>query len=252
MDKIQRQVLSKQETDSVYIISTNLIEIINKLKNKEVTPKDITVSLDYLKKEAIEEKTLTENDEFDIFGGMIQDSSKVSKINNKKHREIAKDKFAILDINKTTKQIEYKLTLQKVIENVKTALEKVVISEDLPVYKAMQDRLLDENEINIFDINPEKEMKEVIKQKESKINFYKIHLKQGLNAVSFTNCIFYDNQNKTLPVGQDLSTKILVDVSKLNMELKGKSTFKMVDFENENEDFSTIKIKTITVFEYEV
>lgn len=252
MDKIQRQVLSKQETDSVYIISTNLIEIINKLKNKEVTPKDITASLDYLKKEAIEEKTLTENDEFDIFGGMIQDSSKVSKINNKKHREIAKDKFTILDINKTTKQIEYKLALQKVIENVKTALEKVVISEDLPVYKAMQDRLLDENEINIFDINPEKEMKEVIKQKESKINFYKIHLKQGSNAVSFTNCIFYDNQNKTLPVGQDLSTKILVDVSKLNMELKGKSTFKMVDFENENEDFSTIKIKTITVFEYEV
>ena len=252
MDKRQRQALSKQETDSVYITSTNLIEMINKLKKKEVVPKEVTASLNQLKKEAIEEKTLTENDEFDIFGGMVQDSSKVSKINNKKHREIAKDKFAILDINKTTKQMEYKLALQKVIENVKTALEKVVISEDLPVYKAMQDTLLDENEINVFDINPEMEMKEAMKQKESKINFYKIHLKQGSNAVSFTNCIFYDNQNKTLPVGQDLSTKILVDVSNLNMELKGKSTFKMVDFEKDNEDFSTIKIKTITVFEYEV
>lgn len=252
MDKIQRQALSKQETDSVYIISTNLIEIINQLKKKEVEPKDITASLKQLKKEAIEEKTLTESDEFDIFGGMIQDSSKVSKINNRKHREIAKDKFAILDINKTTKQMEYKRALQRVIENVKTALEKVVISEDLPVYKAMQDRLLDDKEINVFDINPEAEMKEAIKQKESKINFYKIHLKQGSNAVSFTNCIFYDNQNKTLPIGQDLSTKILVDVSNLNMELKEKSTFKMVDFEKDNEDFSTIKIKTITVFEYEV
>ena len=63
--------------------------------------------------------------------------------------------------------------------------------------------------------------------------------------------IFYDNQNKTLPIGQDLSTKILVDVSKLDMKLKGKSSFKMVDFEKDNEDFSTIKIKTITVFEYE-
>ncbi len=251
MDKIQRQALSKQETDSIYIISTDLIEMINKLKNKEVAPKDVTANLNQLKKQAIEEKTLTENDEFDIFGGMIQDSSKVSKINNKKHREIAKDKFAILDINKTTKQMEYKLALEKVIENVKTALEKVVISEDLPVYKAIQDKVLDENEINVFDLNPEAEMKEVIQKKESKINFYKIHLKQGSNAISFTNCIFYDNQNKTLPIGQDLSTKILVDVSKLDMKLKGKSSFKMVDFEKDNEDFSTIKIKTITVFEYE-
>ena len=251
MDKIQRQALSKQETDSIYIISTDLIEMINKLKNKEVVPKDVTANLNQLKKQAIEEKTLTENDEFDIFGGMIQDSSKVSKINNKKHREIAKDKFSILDINKTTKQMEYKLALEKVIENVKTALEKVVISEDLPVYKAIQDKVLDENEINVFDMNPEAEMKEVIQEKESKINFYKIHLKQGSNAISFTNCIFYDNQNKTLPIGQDLSTKILVDVSKLDMKLKGKSSFKMVDFEKDNEDFSTIKIKTITVFEYE-
>lgn len=251
MDKIQRQVLSKQETDSIYITSTNLIEIINKIKNKEIESKDITASLNKLKKEAIQEKTLTESDEFDIFGGMVQDLSKVSTINNKKHRELAKDKFAILDINKSTKQLGYKLALEKVIENVKTALKKVVISEDLPVYKAMQDKILDEKEINIFDINPETEIKNIIKQDKSKINFYKINLKQGSSAISFTNCIFYDNQNKTLPIGQDLSTKILVDVSKLNMELKEKYSFKMVDFEKENEDFSPITIKTITVFEYE-
>ena len=251
MDKIQRQALSKQETDSIYITSTNLLEIINKIKCKDIESKDITASLNKLKKEAIQEKTLTESDEFDIFGGMVQDLSKVSSINNKKHRELAKDKFAILDINKSTKQLGYKLALEKVIENVKTALKKVVIAEDLPVYKAMQDKVLDEKEINIFDINPETEMKDIIQQKKSKINFYKINLKQGSSAISFTNCIFYDNQNKTLPIGQDLSTKILVDVSKLNMELKEKYSFKMVDFEKQNEDFSPITIKTVTVFEYE-
>lgn len=251
MDKIQRKALSKPETDSVYITSTNLIEIVNRVKNNEVTPKDITASLNDLKKEAIQEKILTQEDEFDIFGGIAQDRSKVSKIHNKKHREIAKDKFTILDISKTTKQIGYKLSLEKVIENVKTALEKVVICEDLPVYKAMHDKLLDDKEINVFDMNPEAEMKVAIKQGKSKINFYKINLKQGANAISFTNCIFYDNQNKTLPIGQDLSTKILVDVSKLNMKLKGKSSFKMVDFEKEKDDFSPLTIKTIHVFEYE-
>lgn len=252
MDKVQRKELSKQETDSLYIISTELLEIVNKVKNNTVLRKDISASLNNLKKEAIEEKTLTENDEFDIFGGMIQDSSKVSKINNQKHRELPKDKFSILDISKTTKQIGYKLALEKVVENVRTALKKVVITEDLPVYKAFQDNnLLDAQEINVFDMNPETEMKEAIKQKKGDINFYKLHLKEGTNAVSFTNCIFYDNQNKTLPIGQDLSTKILVDISKLNMDLKEKTSFKMVDFEGDNEDFSPIKIKTIKVFEYE-
>lgn len=249
MDKIQRKALTKQETDSIYITSTNLIDILNRVKNNEVVPKDVTASLREMKKEAIEEKALTEADDFDIFGGMAQDMSKVSKIKNKRHREIAKDKFSILDITKATKPIGYKLALENVIENVKTALKKVVVSEDLPVYKAIQDELLDEKQINVFDINPEAEMKEAIRQGKSKINFYKINLKRGANAISFTNNIFYDNQNKTLPIGQDLSTKILVDVAKLNMELKEKTSFKMVDLEKNN-DFSTIIIKTIRVFEY--
>ena len=57
----------------------------------------------------IQGKSLSENEEFDIFGGIIQDSTKVSKIKNKKHRELAKDKFNILEINKNTKQIGFKL-----------------------------------------------------------------------------------------------------------------------------------------------
>ncbi len=253
MDRVQRKELSKAETDSIYIASTNLIDILNKVKNNEVLPKEIVGSLNDLKKEAIEEKTLTEKDEFDIFGGIVQDMSKVSTINNKKHRELAKDKFSILDINKTTKQIGYKLALENIIENVKKALEKVVVSEDLPVYKAMPDKLLDDKEFNVFNINPEEEMQEIIKEdKSTKINFYKINLKRGVHAISFTNSIFYDNQNKTLPVGQDLSTRILVDVAKLDMKSKEKASFKIVDFEKQKDEFSSIKIKTIRVFEYDV
>lgn len=250
MDKIQRRVLSKSQTDSLYIASTNLLDMLNRVKANDVAQKDMTASLNALKKEAKQEKILTENDEFDIFGGISQDSSKVSKIKDKKHRELPKDKFSILDINKNTKSIGYKLTLERVIENIKVALGNVVISEDLPVYKAMGDKLLDEKEINVFDMNPEAEMKEAIKQEKDNINFYKIYLKQGSSAISFTNCIFYDNQNKTLPIGQDLSTKILVDVSKLNREVKEQTTFKIVDFDKEKDDFSSIIIKTVHVFEY--
>ena len=105
---------------------------------------------------------------------------------------------------------------------------------------------------NIFNINPENEIAEAIKREGSKVNFYKLNLKEGSNAISFTNCIFYDNQNKTLPIGQDLSTKMLVDVSNLVLKLKSKNTFKLAELEDEKDDFSKINVKTVTVFEFDV
>ena len=251
MDKMQRKNLTKEETDSLYITTTNLLQLLNKIKTNEFQPKDIDNSLKEMKKEAIEEKTLSEDEEFDIFGGMLQDTTKVSKIKNKKHRELSKDKFNILEISKNTKQIGYKLSLENVINNVKEALTKVVVPEDISVYKAIPDDKIDDRQINIFDINPENEIATAIRTEENKINFYKINLKEGTNDISYTNCIFYDNQNKTLPLGQDLSTKILVDISKLDLLLKNKTGFKIVEFENKNDDFSKIIIKTVDVFEFD-
>lgn len=252
MDKVQRKNLSKEETDSIYITTTNVLDILNKVKNNDVSPKEIENSLKELKKEAIEEKTLKSSEEFDIFGGIAQDTTKVSKIGNKKHREMHKDKFNILDINKNTRPIGYKLSLEKVIGRIKKALEKVVVTDELSVYKAITDEKLDGSKINIFDINPEKEIEQALLMDSNKINFYRIKLKKGTNAINYTNCIFYDNQNKTLPVGQDLSSKILIDISKLELKIKKKDTFKMLQMEDEKDDFSKINIKTINVFEYEV
>ena len=251
IDKMQRKNLSKEETDSIYITTTEILPLLNKIKMNDFQPKDIENALKDIKKEAVEEKTLSEKEEFDIFGGMLQDPTKVSKINNKKHRELPKDKFNILEISKNTKQIGFKMSLENVISNIKTALTKIVIPEDVPVYKAIIDDKIDDRKINVFDINPENEINRAIKDENSKINFYKINLKEGTNIVSYTNCIFFDNQNKTLPVGQDLSTNILVDVSRLNLTLKNKSSFKIVKFENKHDDFSKVEIKTVNVFEFD-
>lgn len=252
MDKIQRRVLTKDETDSLFLLSTNVEGILNKVKNNEFAPKDIENSLKELKKEAKEEKMLTADEEFDIFGGIVQDRTKISIINNKKHREIAKNKFNILEINKNMKQLGYKLTLEKVVDNIKNAIQKVVVVDDLPIYKAIIDGKLENNNMNLFNINEEFELKDIVKKEGNKINLYKINLKKGINAISYTNIIFYDNQNKTLPVGQDLSTKILVDISKLQLEQKNKKEFHMVHFEEKNNDFSKINIKTVNVCEYDI
>lgn len=251
MDKMQRKILEKEATDSIYITATNLLELLNKIKINEFSPKDVETALKEMKKEAVKEKTLSENEEFDIFGGIVQDRTKVSKIKNKKHREMPKDKFNILEISKNTKQIGFKMSLENVITNVKAALTKIVIPEDIPVYKAIVEDRLDDRKLNVFNLNPEKEIEENIKKESGKINFYKVNLKEGTNAISYTNSIFYDNQNKTLPIGQDLSTKLLVDITKIDLNLKNKTSFKVVEFEDEKDDFSKVNIKTVTVFEFD-
>ena len=93
-------------------------------------------------------------------------------------------------------------------------------------------------------------MKKIIEQEGNKINLYRIQLKKGINAISYTNIIFYDNVNKTLPLGQDLSTNVLIDVSKLNLNLIRKAEFNIVQFENKNDDFSNINIKHVKVYEF--
>ena len=252
MDQIERKALTKSETDSIYLTTTDILPLLNKVKNNEVLPKEIENNLKELKKEAQEENVLHEIEEFDIFGGMSQDATKVSKIANKNHREIAKDKFNILEINKNTKQIGYKLALETVVDNIKKALDKVVIIDDLPVYKILDNEKLEPKDINIFNINPENEIHENIKDKGNKFNLYKINIKRGMNGISYTNIIFYDNQNKTLPIGQNISTKILVDLSKVDLKLINRTLFKMTEIEDEKDDFSKVNVKTFQVFEYDV
>lgn len=250
LDRMQRKNLSKEEIDATFIASTNVVEILNKIKTNNIMPEDIEKSLKEIKKEAIDEKSLAE--EYDIFGNLIEDNTKVKKIKNKKHRELPRDKYNILDVNKNTKQIGYKLTLQSIIKNVTSALEKGVIPENLPVYKAVLDDKLNNKEINVFNINPEEEIKDAMVEDGNKINLYKINVKEGTNGVAFTNIIFYDNQNKTLPLGMDLSTKLILNTAKLHLNLLSKKTFKVAKLEDEKDDFSEVLVKDVEVYEYEI
>ena len=258
-DKILRKTLSQEETDAIYITTTNVIDILNKIKTNDLLPKDIDNSLKQIKKEAIEEKTLIEDEEFDIFGGTA-DSTKVSKIKNNKHRELAKDKFKILEISKNTKQIGYKLTLEQVLNNMKSAIEKVQFNEELPIYKLINEKDINKASINLFNINPVDEIQRANQDNKSssveinknKAYLYKINLKDKINAVPLTNIIFYDNQNKTLPVGMDLSTQILVDINKIELSQKENFDFNYITFENENDEFSNIIINKVNVLEFDV
>ena len=68
LDKIQRNSLSKEDTDSVYIATTDLINIINKVKSNNFSPDELEKNLRNLKNEAKELKALNE-EEYDMFIG---------------------------------------------------------------------------------------------------------------------------------------------------------------------------------------
>ena len=248
LDRLQRKVLTSEEMDNIYIATTQTIHTLNKIITNTVIPKDIEVELKQIKKELKEE----ENDldeEFDVFDDLVEDTTKIKKIKNQKYREASRNKFEILDVNKMTKQLEFKLNLEKVIQVIKDAFNSVKSPEDATIYKALNDEKIDENEFNVFNLNPQEEVTEALETEGNEINLYKLNLKKGENVLGFTNIIYCNNKNKTLPIGMDFSNKVMLDLTKLDKKLKKVGKFHVAKFENESDDFSKIIVKDVLVYE---
>ena len=251
LDKMQRRILSDKELDSIFIASTNLIVIMNKIKAEVIKQEELEQALKQLKME-LKYIKFSQDDEYDVLGNIVDASIKAKRINGKKHREEPRDKFDILDIDKNTRTMEFKLELNEIIDTILKATRRNLIPESLPVYKAIPDGKINENYLNVFNINPENEIMEALSKNSKSITLYKINIKEGTNGVGFTNIVFYNNQNKTLPVGMDLSSKILINTQKLHLQLKGKKEFKLLEFEDEKDDFSNVNVKNIETLEYDI
>ena len=76
-------------------------------------------------------------------------------------------------------------------------------------------------------------------------------MKKGINVIAFTNCVYYDNQNKTLPVGMDRDTRIIANLSNTDVKLDSKKVIRIAKLENEEVESKLIS-KAINVFEYTV
>lgn len=253
MDKIQQKIFTKEELDNIYLATTNQIEIINKIKTNTLETKELDKWLKQIKEDLKNDKEMTEEEAIDIFGSLSEDTRKVKKLANKSHREQPKNKYSILRISKSTKVVDYKVALNNAIKLINKALEKNKLDQEISAYMwTEEDENIDANKINIFNLNPEYEVKEAMEKTESsRINLYKINLGKGVNTIAFTNCVYYDNQNKTLPTGMDKDTKIIVNLSNTDVKLDSKKTIKIGKLEGE-EISSKLVIKTINVFEYTV
>ena len=254
MDKAQRKELTKEELDCIYLTTTNQLEVINKLKTDNTTSKELEQYMKKIKKELQNEKDITEEDVIDIFGGLAEDTRKITKLANKSHREHPKNKYSILRISKALKTVEYKAALENVINIIEEAIEKNKLPQNVAGYKWIEeDQNIDTNEFNIFNLNPEKEIENALMGTESgKVNLYKMNFDKNIKAVAFSNCVYYDNQNKTLPVGMDKDTRILAKILDTDISLDSKKVIRVGRLEDENDISSKLIIKTINVLEYDI
>ena len=241
-DKIQRQIFTKKECDSLYIASTNVIDDINNIKQEKRITK---TSLDKLKEEAKKEVVLFNSENFDIFGNVKEDKTKISILANKKHREAPKDKFKILEISKDIELEEYKEEICNQYKTIQGAIEKSKAIVNMNAYLVSEEKL-NNNELKVFHINPSMAIEEV--NNEEKINIHKININEGMNIVYYTNIMYYDNNNNTLPYGMNIEDKVLVDLSMFDLRIKKQKIFRI------NQDINEVdnKVKIVCVYEYEL
>ena len=222
-DKLQRTKFSRQEMDNVFVASTNVLPIINMFKAGDMDKDVIEESLRSLKSEYFTNNSTAKTD-FDIFGSMKADSTQVRYLNNKSHRECERDKFNILNINKKIDIFDFTEQLQSILGSVKEAMCKVTSSYDMPIYKIVPiNEKLHKTDYSVWDINPERELRGYDNKFESAVKLIKLNFKEEFPLVYFTNSIYYDNINGTLPEGMDVSSKVLIDADKFEYELVQKN-----------------------------
>ena len=253
VDKIQRVKLSKEETDSLYIASTELIEIINLLRSGKMDKQKMEAALTYLKDEFNKNRLYIESEVFDIFGNMDNDNRKIKYIGSRSHRESEKSKFRILNINKKIDVFDFTEKLLSILSYLEGAIPKMTSKYEMPLYKVVPiTDNIHENDFSIFDINVERELENYTDSGEGAVNLIKVNLKEEMPLLYYSNIIFFDNANKTLPEGMDLSSNVLLDCKKFDFTLVSKTKFRTNNYFNEQNNLILPKSKDILVYEYDV
>lgn len=246
VDSKQRTAFTKNECDAVFAIKQD-IDTFNILNKPKVLKKDdtqIQKKIKELKQEYMENIDTIEEKDFDIFGNVAQDKTKIKVLNNNKHREIEKDKYKILDIKSETTLEEYKQNLENYKILLKEAYGKMLSPYDIAIYKVSETEL-EKNSFEIMNLNPKKE---ILKKNNDieKINLYKINVKEKMPIIFYSNIMFYDNLNKTLPLGMDIETDALIDLSKFDMKLVSRKDFYINKLKNEFEN----SVQLVQTYEY--
>ena len=249
VDSNQRKKLSHEELDATFAANFVLdgINIVSKDKIVKEDEEKIKSLLYSLQNEYSLNIDKIEKKDFDIFGNVSEDKTKIKTLKNNTHREVEKDKFKILDVNMNTqldtfmeKLVELKNILQKETNKIETPY-------DLTLYKASTEKL-ETTGFDKFNLNPIETLKKIDSNKNEEIYLYKVNVPEKTHLIFYSNIVFFENKNQTLPLGMDISQETLINMDMYRLELKDKEEF------NINVFYNTLipTIQKIIVYEYNI
>ena len=213
-DSIQRQKLSNDEINALYLFY-KIPDAFNFINNDEKL-KDIL--------EKLKNKTTKRS-----LDNLINEYTTVKKINSKEHRENERNEISIFKINEETSLDEFKDKIKKQKKALDLALNKIYSLGDMPIYIRKED---ENNEYILGDINPEN----LIDSGNIDTSLVNIEMNNKTNILYYTNIAFYENINKTLPLGMDLASKVLIKSDILKEKKENFDTIylleKQYDFNN--------------------
>lgn len=257
-DSLQRQKLSDEEINALYLfyVMPKIFNRISKTYAKNENEDTEKIEKDIL--EGLKNKTSKRS-----LDNLINDYTAVKKINSKEHRENERNEIAILRINENTTVEEFEDRINHFKKSLESAYNKIYAITSMPVYIKKSDA---QNEFNLGDINPENLInenpsKDVIEEREvnfkngakaekdkieeQEIEIVKIDLGNEEHALYLTNIVFFDNQNKTLPIGMDLSSKVVIKLDNAKKKFREKKEIYLIE---KIDDFE-VKNRTIKIFE---
>ena len=248
IDSVQREKLNTKEQDAIFATSFILdgINITNKEQLLEEDKEKIEQILDVLKKEYRENILTNGQATYDIFGSLSDDATKQKTLKNTKHRENEKNKFKVLNINNDTTVESFYNSLREISNTLKEESNKITCPTDISLYKASYEKL-DGQGFDKFCISPNETLNRLEDKTDVKhVYLYKINVKEGTNIIFYSNIIFFENKNNTLPLGMDISEETLIDLDKYDLELVNKKEFGI----NIAKDTYYSFIRKIIVYEY--
>jgi cell division protein ZapA (FtsZ GTPase activity inhibitor) len=252
MDLYQRGVLSKDELDALFVANTDLLDIINNINDK-ISDEKIEAKLDELKEKFEHDRLIISKETFDIFGNIKNDNTKTQYIGSKSHRENEKDLLKILSINKSIELKEFKEKLKSIKSNLDSANQKIKSKADMYLYKVIADNDdIKDTGYEIFDINVENSLKDYNCGDATTLKIIKLNFLNNYPINYYTNCTLFDNTNKTLPIGMDLSTKAIIDLSDFDFNLEKQIDFKTNNYLNKDNGIDYPKTFDIKLLEYNV
>lgn len=248
VDEKQRIVFDQKEQEAIFAIykDTETFNILSKDKILKKDEKEIEKILNNKKKQYSADYEKIKEKDFDIFGNIIEDNTKIKALNNNKHREIEKDEYKILDIHLDTEIEQYKENMNNYKNILENCYNKMTAPYDMSIYK-LSNKTIENEKWVIMNINERKEIMNTTDKNETLI-LNRINLKEDMPVIFYSNIMFFDNLNKTLPLGMDIEQKVLINLQEFEYKLVSRKDFNM----NYLEDEYNNKIKKIEVYEYEI